>query len=73
MIFYESYKGYRYITMKIALDTGVIYNEKTVYRYMKILGLSSPIRKKKFKCCTIQEKDKKARTVDTILKSRQYK
>lgn len=43
--------------MNIALDTGVIYNEKTVYRYMKILGLSSPIRKKRFKCCTIKEKD----------------
>ena len=73
MIFYESYKGYRYITMKIALDTGVIYNEKTVYRYMKILGLSSPIRKKKFKCCTIQEKDKKARTVCDNVLARNFK
>ena len=33
--------------MKIALDTGVIYNEKTVYRYMKILGLSSPYQEEK--------------------------
>lgn len=72
-IFYESYKGYRYITMKIALDTGVIYNEKTIYRYMKILGLSSPIRKKRFKCCTIQEKDKKARTVCDNVLARNFK
>ena len=30
---------------------------------MKILGLSSPIRKKRYQCCTKQDPNEKARTV----------
>ena len=58
--------------MKIALDTGVYYNEKTVYRYMKILGISSPIRKKRYKSCTINEKDERARSVCANVLARNF-
>ena len=62
-IFYETYKGYRFIRDEIIRRYGVVYNDKTVYRYMKILGLSSPIRKKRYQCCTKEEPNEKARTV----------
>lgn len=62
-IFYETYKGYRFIRDEIIRRYGVIYNDKTVYKYMKILGLSSPIRKKKYTCCTKQDPNEKARIV----------
>ena len=62
-IFYETYKGYRFIRDEIIRRYGVIYNDKTVYKYMKILGLSSPIRKKQYQCCTKQDPNEKARTV----------
>ena len=62
-IFYETYKGYRFIRDVIIRRYEVIYNDMTIYKYMKISGLSSPIRKKKFVCCTIQEPNEKARTV----------
>ena len=42
-IFYETYKGYRFIRDEIIRRYGVIYNDKTVYKYMKILELSSPM------------------------------
>ena len=62
-IFHETYKGYRFIRDEIIRRYGVIYNDKTVYKYMKILGLSSPIRKKKYQCCTKEDPNEKARTV----------
>ena len=62
-IFHETYKGYRFIRDEIIRRYGVIYNDKTVYKYMKILGLSSPIRKKKYQCCTREDPNEKARTV----------
>ena len=62
-IFYETYKGYRFIRDEIIRRYGVIYNDKTVYKYMKILGLSSPVRKKRYQCCTKEEPNEKARTV----------
>ncbi len=62
-IFYETYKGYRFIRDEIIRRYGVIYNDKTIYKYMKILGLSSPVRKKKYNCCTRQDPNEKARTV----------
>ena len=62
-IFYETYKGYRFIRDEIIRRYGVIYNDKTVYKYMKILGLSSPIRKKKYTFCTKQDPNEKARIV----------
>ena len=39
-IFYETYKGYRFIRDEIIRRYGIIYNDKTIYKYMKILGLS---------------------------------
>lgn len=62
-IFYETYKGYRFIRDEIIRRYGVIFNDKTIYKYMKILGLSSPVRKKKYVCCTTQEPNEKARIV----------
>ena len=62
-IFYVTYKGYRFIRYEIIHRYGVIFNDKTIYKYMKILGLSSPIRKKKYVCCTTQDPNEKARTV----------
>ena len=61
--FYETYKGYRFIRDEIIRRYGVIFNDKTIYKYMKILGLSSPVRKKKYVCCTKQDPNEKARTV----------
>ncbi len=67
-IFYETYKGYRFIRDEIIRRYGVIYNDKTVYKYMKLLGLSSPIRKKRYQCCTKEEPNEKARIVcDNVL------
>ena len=62
-IFYETYKGYRFIRDEIIRRYGVIFNDKTIYKYMKVLGLSSPIRKKKYNCCTKADPNEKARTV----------
>jgi len=62
-IFYETHKGYRFIRDEIIRRYGVIFNDKTIYKYMKILGLSSPIRKKKYVCCTKQDPNEKARIV----------
>ena len=62
-IFYETYKGYRFIRDEIIRRYGVIFNDKTIYKYMKILGLSSPKRKKKYVCCTTQDPNEKARIV----------
>ena len=67
-IFFETHKGYRFIRDEIARRYGVIFNDKTVYKYMKILGLSSPVRKKKYACCTKADPNEKARTVcDNVL------
>ena len=51
-IFYETYKGYRFIREQLKRRYGLVLNPKTVYRYMKIMNLSSPIRKKRFQCST---------------------
>ena len=62
-IFYETHKGYRFIKDEILRQYGVVYNDKTVYKYMKILGLSSPVRKKRYQCCTKEDPNEKARIV----------
>ena len=62
-IFHETYKGYRFIRDEIIRRQGIIYNDKTIYKYMKILNLSSPIRKKRYNCCTKADPNEKARTV----------
>ena len=51
-IFYQTHKGYRFIKDELFRRYGVVYNDKTVYKYMKILGLSPPIRKKRYQGCT---------------------
>ena len=67
-IFHETYKGYRFIRDEIIRRYGVIYNDKTVYKYMRILGLSSPVRKKRYQCCTREDPNEKARIVcDNVL------
>ncbi len=67
-IYYDTYKGYRFIRDEIIRRHGAIYNDKTVYKYMKILNLSSPVRKKRYVCCTKEEPDEKARIVcDNVL------
>jgi transposase len=60
-IFYETKKGYRFIKDEIFRRYGVVYNDKTIYKYMKILGLSSPIRKKRFQCCTKEDPNENGR------------
>ena len=62
-IFYQTHKGYRFIKDELFRRYGVVYNDKTVYKYMKILGLSSPIRKKRYQCCTRDDPNEKARIV----------
>ena len=62
-IFHETHKGYRFIKDELFRLYGVVYNDKTVYKYMKILGLSSPIRKKRYQCCTKDDPNEKARIV----------
>ncbi|WP_271329489.1 MULTISPECIES: IS3 family transposase [Lactococcus] len=62
-IFEVHEKGYRYITMQLKRLYGVVLNPKTVLRYMQILGLKSPIRKKRFTSCTKRERNEKARVV----------
>ena len=62
-IFHETQKGYRFIKDELFRKYGVVYNDKTIYKYMKILGLSSPIRKKRFQCCTKEDPNEKARIV----------
>lgn len=62
-IFHETHKGYRFIRDEIIRRYGIIYNDKTIYKYMKILNLSSPIRKKRYNCCTKADPNEKARIV----------
>lgn len=51
-LFEERKKGYRYITTQLARKYQIKRNPKTVLRYMRILGLKSPIRKKKYVHCS---------------------
>ena len=71
-IFFETHKGYRFIRDEIIRRYGVIFNDKTVYKYMKILGLSSPVRKKKYQCCTKQDPNEKARIVSDNVLARNF-
>lgn len=62
-IFNEHQKGYRYITFELKRRHGLIINRKTTLRYMRILGLKSPIRKRRFEATTVRELNEKARIV----------
>lgn len=72
-IFYETYKGYRFIREQLKRRYGLILNPKTVYRYMKIMNLSSPIRKKRFQCSTKEDPNEKARIVCDNVLTRNFK
>lgn len=72
-IFYETYKGYRFIREQLKRRYGLILNPKTVYRYMKIMNLSSPIRKKRFHCSTKEDPNEKARIVCDNVLARNFK
>ena len=52
---------------------GLVLNPKTVYRYMKILNLSSPIRKKRFQCSTKEDPNEKARIACDNVLARNFK
>ena len=71
-IFFETHKGYRFIRDEIIRRYGVIYNDKTIYKYMKILGLSSPIRKKRYNCSTKTDPNEKARIVSDNVLARNF-
>jgi len=71
-IFNKTQKGYRYINDELKREYGLIINDKTVLRYMQILNIQSPIRKKKFKSCTIRELDEKTRVVKSNILNRNF-
>ena len=72
-IFHETHKGYRFIKDEIVRRYGVIYNDKTVYKYMKILGLSSPVRKKRYRRETRENRDEeKARIISDNVLARNF-
>lgn len=48
LLFKERNKGYRYITFQLERKYKITRNPKTILRYMHILNIKSPIRKKKF-------------------------
>lgn len=71
-IFHEIPKGHRYIKDQLKRRFGLIYNDKTILRYMHILHLECPIRKKKYVCCTKQEANEKARIVCNNVLARNF-
>ena len=68
-IFRKTEKGYRFIRDELKRRYGVIVNDKTVHKYMRILGLSSPVRKRKYRRPEKEgNKEEKARIVcDNVL------
>lgn len=48
LIFNERNKGYRYIKFQLERKFSLTRNPKTILRYMRILNIKSPIRKKKY-------------------------
>jgi len=72
-LFEQHQKGYRYITYQLLRKYGVIVNPKTVLRYMQILGIKSPIRKRRFIHTTLREINEKARYVHNNVLARNFK
>lgn len=72
-IFEEHKKGYRYIAQQLLRKHGIITNPKTVLRYMRIMGLKSPIRKRRFIHTTQSEINEKARHVQHNVLARNFK
>ena len=72
-IFNEQPKGYRYVCSQLRRHYNISRNNKTIYRYMRILGLKSPIRQKKYHSCTQRELNEKARHVHYNVLARNFK
>jgi putative transposase len=72
LIFNERKKGYRYITFQLERKYQIKRNPKTVLRYMKILDLKSPIRKKKYIHYTRKEMAHKVIKVAPNLLNREF-
>jgi len=67
-LFEPEKKGYRFIRDQLIRIDHRWINDKTVLRYMRILGIQSPIRKKRFQNCTTSDPNQKARIVcDNVL------
>ena len=70
--FKERPKGYRYHWRQLQRQKNIYHNPKTIHRYMRILGLKSPIRKKKYDSCTQGEINEKARHVHYNMLARRF-
>jgi len=71
-IFDKTKKGYRFITHQLRRHYGYIINRKTVLRYMRIIGIKSPIRKSRFECCTQEDINQKSRIVHENFLDRKF-
>jgi len=71
-IFGKTQKGYRFITHELKRWHGLVVNEKTVLRYMQILGIKSPIRKSRYECCTNQDINIQSRIVCNNFLARKF-
>ena len=72
-IFNETYKGYRFICYQLRRKYHIFRNPKTILRYMRILGLTSKVRKKRYQSCTQRERNEKARHVHHNMLARNFK
>ncbi|BDD39285.1 IS3 family transposase [Streptococcus ruminantium] len=72
-VFNETQKGYRFISYQLRRKYDIFCHPKTVLRYMRILGLKSPIRKKRYHSCTQREINEKARHVHYNVLARNFK
>jgi transposase InsO family protein len=71
-IFLQRAKGYGYITMQLKRKYGLMINPKTTYRYMRILGLKSPVRKRRYRYTTPSEAQQKSRIVSPNILNRDF-
>ena len=72
-IFDDRQKGYRFICYQLRRKYEIFCNPKTVLRYMRILGLKSPIRKKRYHSSTQREINEKTRHVHYNVLARNFK
>lgn len=72
-VFEEKPKGYRYINMMLKRKWGLIQNPKTTLRYMRILGLKSPIRKRRYRYSTPSKVVQQSRIVSPNILNRDFK
>lgn len=72
-LFNEKNKGYRYINMQLERKYGVRQDPKTTFRYMNILGLKSPIRKRRYQNTKPSEVHQGYRIVSPNILNRDFK